>query len=233
MLIAGLLACFPPEPIAAATGTGVATRVVPRPGRVALTFDDGPNPRWTPVVLDVLDEYDVKATFFVNGFRVVDNPELTAEIVRRGHSLQNHTYGHNRLPQLSDAGIMRDIVRGADAIRDAAGTESTCLRPPWGLSNSRVRRIAAEAGEKVVLWTIDSEDWNHQSSTRAIDYVLEDLRPGDIILMHDSLGWVARDALPVIITAARRMGLEFDTLCDHRSDHLTWESAPVGAFVND
>lgn len=200
---------------------------------MALTFDDGPNPRWTPVVLDVLDEYAVKATFFVNGFRVEAYPELAAEIVRRGHSLQNHTYGHNRLPPLSDAGILRDIVRGEDSIREAAGVECTCLRPPWGLTSGRVRRIAGAAGESIVLWTIDSQDWNYQSAARTIEIVLAEVQAGDVILMHDSVGWVARDALPVIIAAVRAAGLEFDTLCDFRNDHLMRDVAPVGSLAND
>lgn len=221
------------SPTAVATSNVVATRVGPRPGRVALTFDDGPNPTWTPVVLDVLDEYDVKATFFVNGFRVKAYPEIAVEIVRRGHSLQNHTYGHNRLTLLSDGGIRHDIVRGADVIQEATGAVCTCLRPPWGMTSSRVRRIAGAAGESVVLWTIDSRDWLHQSAARTIELVLEDLGAGDIILMHDSVGWVARDALPVIIATARSRGLEFDTLCDQRSDHLLRESAPYGALAND
>jgi peptidoglycan/xylan/chitin deacetylase (PgdA/CDA1 family) len=230
-VIAGLLGAVAPEAIA--RGDAVPTRVRPRPGRVALTFDDGPHPTWTPVVLDVLDEYGVKATFFVNGFRVQAYPEVAAEIVRRGHSLQNHTYGHNRLPLLSDGGIRHDIVRGADTIFEATGAVCTCLRPPWGLVNSRVRRVTADAGESIILWTVDSMDYSHQSAARTVETVLEDLGAGDIILMHDSLGWVARDALPVIIATVRARGLEFDTLCDQRSDHLLREDAPHGALAND
>jgi peptidoglycan-N-acetylglucosamine deacetylase len=228
LVVAGLFAGIVPEPIAIAIEAGrvPAVRTTPHQGRVALTFDDGPNPTWTPVVLDVLDAYGVKATFFVNGFRVRAYPEVAAEIVRRGHSLQNHTYGHNRLPQLSDAGILRDILRGADSIREAAGVECTCLRPPWGLTSGRVRRIAGAAGESIVLWTIDSMDWNYQSAARTIDIVLGEVQAGDVILMHDSVGWVARDALPVIIAAVRAAGLEFETLCEVRNAPLAADLAP-------
>jgi peptidoglycan/xylan/chitin deacetylase (PgdA/CDA1 family) len=194
-------------------------RVVPRPGRVALTFDDGPHPKWTPVVLDVLEEYDVRATFFVNGFRVDAYPEVAAEVVRRGHSLQNHGYGHQRLTELSDRGVRSDIVRGAESIIDATGIAPTCLRPPWGLTSGRIRGIAGGTGEMTVLWTVDSADYAHQSGAKSIERVLHDLHAGDIILMHDSIGWAARDALPTIIEAVRAAGLEFDTICDDRWPH--------------
>lgn len=192
----------------------VEVRVVPRPGRVALTFDDGPNPVWTPVILDILDAYDVKATFFVNGFRVDAYPEVAAEVVRRGHSLQNHGYGHQRVTELGNGGVMREIVRGAVSITAATGTTPTCFRPGWGLTSDRIRRIAAENGEAVVLWSVDSHDYGHQSGAGNIASVLKDLQDGDVILMHDSIGWAARDSLPVIIEAVRALGLEFDTICD-------------------
>lgn len=187
---------------------------------MALTFDDGPHPEWTPVVLDALDEFGIKATFFVNGFRVDMHPELAAEIVRRGHSLQNHTFGHNRLIELSDYGVTRDIARGEESIRAATGTEPTCLRPPWGESNGRVRSAAAQEGERVVMWTIDTLDWLHRSPERTVAAVAAELEPGAVILLHDSLGWVTRDALRGIVVAVRGAGLEFDTICDERSDHL-------------
>jgi len=95
-------------------------RTEPRPGRVALTFDDKLNPEWTPVILDVLDRYGVKATFFANGFRVDAHPEVAAEVVRRGHSLQNRGFGHAHVLTLGDAGVSREIVRGAESIAGGA-----------------------------------------------------------------------------------------------------------------
>lgn len=189
-------------------------RTEPRPGRVALTFDDGPNPKWTPVILDILDAYGVKATFFANGFRVVAFPEVAAEVVRRGHSLQNHGYGHAHVLELSDAGVTREIVRGAESIAAATGARTTCFRPGWGETSGRIRRLADEAGEVVVLWTVDTLDWLHQSATESVRRTLDGLQAGDVILMHDSIGWAARDALPVIIEAVRAAGLDFDAICD-------------------
>ena len=114
------------------------TRIVPRSGRVALTFDDGPDPEWTPVILDVLDEYDVKATFFVNGIRVAEYPEIASEVVRRGHSLQNHGYRHQLVTALSDAEVRREIVRSAETITRQTGVTPTCFRPPWEIGRAHV-----------------------------------------------------------------------------------------------
>lgn len=206
--------------LVAGTGTARAEedtasyRTEPRPGRVALTFDDGPNPKWTPVILDVLDAYGVKATFFANGFRVDAYPEVAADVVRRGHSLQNHGYGHAHVLELSDAGVTGEIVGGAESIAAITGVRTTCFRPGWGESNGRIRGLASEAGEVVVLWTVDTLDWLHQSAAESVRRTLDGLQAGDVILMHDSIGWVARDALPVIIEAVRAAGLEFDTICD-------------------
>ncbi len=213
--VVALVACFASTPgVAAANDDCASFRTEPRPGRVALTFDDGPNPEWTPVILDVLDRYGVKATFFVNGFRVDAYPEVAAEIVRRGHSLQNHGYGHAHVLTLSDAGVAREIVGGARSITTATGSRSTCFRPGWGETSARIRRVAAEEGEAIVLWTVDSADYVHLSGAGIVRRVLPGLSGGDIILMHDSIGWAARDALPAIIEAVRAAGLEFDTLCD-------------------
>jgi len=164
-------------------------RTEPRPGRVALTFDDKLNPEWTPVILDVLDRYGVKATFFANGFRVDAHPEVAAEVVRRGHSLQNRGFGHAHVLTLGDAGVSREIVRGAESIAAATGARSTCFRSGWAETSARIRRVAAEAGEVVVLWTLDSADYAHLSAAWTIRRVLPELHDGDIILMHDSIGW--------------------------------------------
>ena len=195
---------------------GRPIRTVPRPGRVALTFDDGPNPTWTPVILDLLDEYQVKATFFVNGYRILAYPDLAAEVVRRGHSLQNHGYGHQRMTEVSDTVARLEVVRGAQSILDDAGVVSTCFRPGWGLSSARTRRITADVHHATLLWTVDSGDYAHQSGAGNIARILADLDAGDVVLMHDSIGWAARDSLPTIIEAVRAAGMEFDTLCDPR-----------------
>ena len=189
--------------------------VVPRAGRVALTFDDGPNERWTPVILEILERYDVKATFFVNGFRVERRPDVARAIVAAGHSLQNHTYGHENLPTLSARLVTWSLVEGNRAITEATGVSPNCVRPPWGATTSRVDAIARSHDLEPVIWTFSTRDYVSQSAS-VVERSFGDIRDGDVILMHDSIGWVWREALPMLIEGIRARGLEFDTICVER-----------------
>lgn len=208
-LVVGLVAAP-----ALAQESGDPTRITPRPGRVALTFDDGPDPEWTPVILDLLDQYGVKATFFVLGTQVAEYPEIARDVVRRGHSLQNHGYRHYLLTTLGDLEARREIVRGAEIITRHTGVTPTCFRPPYGQFDGRIPALAAEAGQTIVLWSVDSADYYYQTTGGVINETVGGLHDGAVILMHDTLGGVLSEALPVIIEAVRAAGLEFDTLCD-------------------
>jgi peptidoglycan/xylan/chitin deacetylase (PgdA/CDA1 family) len=187
----------------------------PLPGTVAFTFDDGPHPRWTPYILDVLDRLDVKATFFVNGFRVERYPEIARDIVERGHSLQNHGYGHGNLTLWSDAAVARDVTRGTRAILEATGHVPTCMRPPFGATSKRTTAIIEGLGLRVLIWDENSRDYAHQSSEvlRAISHQWED---GEDVLMHDSNGYLYDDGvLEDLIAEVRSRGLGFSTLCEN------------------
>lgn len=201
--------------VAPASATSSLARLEPRHGRVALTFDDGPHPKWTPVILDVLDEYDVTATFFITGFRAEHYPELVAEIVRRGHSVQVHGYAHALMTGFSSTWVRTDLERNIAQIVAAGGSPS-CWRPPYGASNQRVRDIATDLGLDTVLWDADSGDYAGASVTGAVRNVLRGLEDGDVILMHDLYGFIHDDSLPQIIDAVRARGLRFDTICDDR-----------------
>jgi peptidoglycan/xylan/chitin deacetylase (PgdA/CDA1 family) len=189
----------------------------PRGGTIALTFDDGPDPRWTPVILDILDAYGVKATFFVVGWKVNQHPELVAETLARGHSVQSHSYGHSVLTQLGSQSLSRDLSRSIDAIQTATGTRPTCLRPRQGITSSRVDAIAASLGLTMVIWDDDSGDWDHQSSAVLRRWAQDPNRwtDGDVILAHDTLGYVWQSVLGEVIESIRVRGLEFDTICNN------------------
>lgn len=203
-------------------------RVEPRADRVALTFDDGPHPIWTPVILDLLDQYDVTATFFITGFRAERHPELVAEIVRRGHSVQPHGWAHALMTSFSSTWVRDDLQRNVDQIVAAGGATPTCWRPPHGVSNDRVRGVAADLGLDTALWDADSRDYVHSSANLAVRNVLDDLRPGDVILMHDLYGFIHDDSLPVIIEAIRARGWRFDTICDDRPLQGFEVERPIG-----
>lgn len=197
----------------------------PPPGTIALTFDDGPNPAWTPQVLDLLDRYDAKATFFVVGYLAERHPDLVAEIARRGHTVANHSYSHPQLPTLSDDAIRDQLRVTDDAIAAAGVARPTCLRPPYGATNARVESVAAGAGLRTVLWTVDPEDWRRPGAD-ALRARVARAGSGDIVGMHDGGGDRSHTvaALPGILEDLRARGLRSVSLCD------TAPPAPVGSF---
>jgi peptidoglycan-N-acetylglucosamine deacetylase len=187
--------------------------VRPRPGRVALTFDDGPHPHWTIPLLDLLDRHGVRATFFVLGEYVQAYPEIAREIARRGHSVQNHTWSHPILTSLPEASIRLQFERTGDAITRHTGTAAVCMRPPYMETNDRVRRVARSIGLVEVLWDQDPQEWRTRSVSLTVDDLLAHTKPGDIILLHDALGAVVLPALGVLIPALQARGMEFDRIC--------------------
>lgn len=191
-----------------------AVWVEPRPGTVALTFDDGPDPRWTPVILSILDDHGAKATFFMVGWKVEAHPELAREVLRRGHSVQSHSYGHGALTGYGDESLRRDLSRSIEAIEAATGTTPTCLRPPWGITSSRVTAMAQSLGLAVVIWDRDSGDWDHGSAGALRRLAAGDRwGDGDVILAHDSLGYLWAPVLSEVIEAIRSRGLGLNIIC--------------------
>ncbi|MBM3663514.1 MAG: polysaccharide deacetylase family protein [Actinobacteria bacterium] len=156
---------------------------------VALTFDDGPDPRWTPQILDILAENDVTATFFVLGRVAQQYPELLDRIVREGHRIGNHTSSHPRLPRLSDQGVA-DEIGPIDAWFAYRGIETRCVRPPYGEVNERVDNIirTASGNDHTMLWSIDTRDWQRPAAGTIVERITSQLQPGAVILMHDGGG---------------------------------------------
>jgi peptidoglycan/xylan/chitin deacetylase (PgdA/CDA1 family) len=200
---------------AAPTTDAPPVRIVPRSGTLALTFDDGPDPRWTPVLLDILDAYGVKATFFVLGWKVDAYPYLAREMVARGHSLQVHSYQHFNLTTLSDARVTRELQHTSDAIQRATGVVPTCFRPPGGYTNRRVRALAASLGFTQVLWSADSGDYSHQSTAALRAWAVRTpWHSGDVALGHEIWGSIWQYALGDVIQTIRSRNLSFDTICE-------------------
>lgn len=153
---------------------------------VALTFDDGPDPRSTPALLDLLRAENVPATFFCIGRNIAANPKLTARIASEGHLLGNHTYTHSNATNFFGLARLTDeMTRTQSAVRDAAGVAPIYFRPPMGLSNPRVFKAAASLGLKVVGWTARGIDTQIRDSNRVVQRILRGVGPGSIILLHD------------------------------------------------
>ncbi|HZU81938.1 MAG TPA: polysaccharide deacetylase family protein [Polyangiaceae bacterium] len=155
---------------------------------VALTFDDGPHPRWTPRVLDLLRERGVTATFFVVGRKVESHPDVVRAIVERGHAVGLHSYSHDRLFALrSERWVRTDLQRGIAAVERVTGRRPVLFRPPIGHTNPIVARVADALDLTVVGWTVAGRDG--VASARPEDVaarVRRDLRDGAIVLLHDA-----------------------------------------------
>ena len=158
--------------------------------RIALTFDDGPHPIHTARLLDALAARDVPVTFFVLGSQVNANPGLAARMVREGHEIANHSFSHPDLTRLGAAGIRTELARTRDAIFQATGVTTTQFRPPYGSQNAAVRNVAAEFGYPIILWSVDTRDWETRNVNSILSHFVDRngnirIRDRDIILMHD------------------------------------------------
>ena len=181
---------------------------------VALTFDDGPHPRFTRSVLDALDAAGARATFFVIGEKGVRHPELLREVVARGHLVGVHGDRHDRLLSLrSTARVRADLSRAVETLATATGERPRLYRPAVGQTNPRIARIAAELGLTIVGWSVRGRDGIRTDPERVVERVVSRLRNGAIVLLHDAAERddhepAAGAALPSILAAMRERGLE-------------------------
>jgi len=186
--------------------------------RVALTFDDGPDDRSTPALLELLRERGVQVAFFGVGKRVAAYPEIAARIVREGHLLENHSHAHSNATNFfSVARLRSELNQAQEAIRQATGVAPTCFRPPMGLSNPRVFRAAREAGLKVVGWSARGLDTKVADSNEVVSRICRRIEPGGIILLHDGNIPPERLVTTVKTLLDRLRSLDYEVV---RLDHL-------------
>jgi polysaccharide deacetylase family sporulation protein PdaB len=176
---------------------------------IALTFDDGPDPVFTPKVVDILDKYDVKGTFFVIGKSVEEYPETAKLIVERGHEIGNHTYSHTNLGHIEKDLIQEEVDKAQEAILSATDTQPCLFRPPHGTYNDTVVDIVRDMGYRVVLWswTQDTIDWCNPGTNYIINKVLNNAHSGDIIIFHDAGGDRSQTVMalePIILELQKR-----------------------------
>ena len=154
-------------------------------GKVALTFDDGPHPRYTPAILAILDEYDIDATFFVIGRNVENYPDAFDALLTSGCEIGNHTYTHKNVGKMSEAELSRELELTEAAISGRCAIHPSLFRPPEGACGAHIERVSREMGYDIILWSIDTLDWAHTPSELIAEKVLGSIGDGDIILMHD------------------------------------------------
>lgn len=186
--------------------------------RVALTFDDVPDPRYTPAILDILAKYDVCATFFIVGNRAAKHPSLVKRIHNEGHIIGNHSYDHAVFSKLSLTNYQKQIWRTDTIIKNIVGYSPHFIRPPYGELLPQQVRWSKQAGFTIVNWDVDSVDWkNNPSSALVLQNIKRTLQPGSIILQHagggagQSLSGTI-NALPKLIEMLQSKGYELVTL---------------------
>jgi peptidoglycan-N-acetylglucosamine deacetylase len=201
----------PPAPAVDDIGTRRLTGYVRL--NVALTFDDGPHPEYTPAVLAILREHGVTATFCVVGAQVQSYPDLVREIAADGHALCNHTVTHDtKLPNKDEATIAAELADTHEAIVAAApGTEVHYFRAPGGNFAGNVNAVAEAHGLTPLGWSLDTEDWRKPGADTIRDRVIGGIHPGAIVLIHDGGGDRSASvaALPAIVTTLLDEGYRF------------------------
>ena len=202
----------PPEPKPAPKPTPAAPAPAPTTGNkvIALTFDDGPGP-YTAHLLDVLDQYGAKATFFLIGSKVSSQANVVRSIHARGHQLGNHSWSHPELPKLPVDQIAGEIDRTNNAIKQATGVTPAILRPPYGAVNGVVLEQLRLRGMSSILWSVDTRDWADRNSDIVCSRAVAGARPGAVILMHD-IHQTSVSAVPCILSALKQQGYSFVTV---------------------
>lgn len=185
--------------------------------KVALTFDDGPEENWTPKILDILKEKKVKATFFVIGQMAQAHPDMLKRIYQEGHVIGNHTFHHVDLQTLSTQQVEQEIETCADVIRKTVGKTPRLVRPPFGFHNAEVDNVIYSKDRIIVLWSLDTEDWQGPDSETIKARILPKMQNGYIILQHDGMNpklGGSLQALPDIIDELKAQGYVFVTISD-------------------
>ncbi|GGA12945.1 hypothetical protein GCM10008018_67390 [Paenibacillus marchantiophytorum] len=152
--------------------------------KVALTFDDGPDTRFTPKVLDTLKANHVKATFFVLGVKASSHPDVIRRMVNEGHVIGNHSYSHANLPKLTVDKFQNQIMSTESVLQGLIGYAPKLIRPPYGAINEEQVRWVADHHYLIVNWNVDSLDWKSLSSDQVLSNIMQQTKPGSIILQH-------------------------------------------------
>jgi peptidoglycan-N-acetylglucosamine deacetylase len=182
------------------TNTTHLPLVAATPGRIALTIDDGPDPIVTPKVLEILERYGCKATFFCVGLRVAEFPELAREILQRGHTIENHTQHHRwYFSLLGVGGLRQEIVRAQHTIGEVTGRLPRYFRAPAGLRNPLLEWVLIRERLRLVSWTRRGFDTIRSEPAQILQRLLRNLRDGDILLLHDGHAARGADGSPVIL----------------------------------
>lgn len=167
--------------------------------RIALTFDDGPHPKFTEIILKELDKYQMRATFFMVGKNVDAYPSIAKEVADAGHEIGNHSYSHPMFTRLSTEKVDAELQKTQDAVYNATGKTPLWLRPPYGaFDKARLGHIPLAKGLGIAYWSVDPMDWKQPGVDVISSRVLNSTTPGAIVLLHD-IHQQTTQALPAIL----------------------------------
>lgn len=184
--------------------------------RVALTFDDGPDVRYTPKVLDVLKKHNVKATFFLVGSRAKAHEELVKRMHDEGHSIGNHTFWHPNLPKEELDRLHWELTETDKTLEGIIGYKPDLFRSPYGALNEEMLKMLEDMNKTTIGWDVDTLDWKQLEADEIADNALSNVKFGSIILMHDGGDWSmdlsTAEGLDKIITKLKEDKTEFVTV---------------------
>lgn len=187
---------------------------------ISLTFDDGPDNRYTPQILDILKNKGVKATFFITGIKAEKYPQVLRRINLEGHQIGSHGYQHEKFSNLEPEGIKDDFSKMETLLKNTLGSlpEQKIFRPPFGALDPQSVETIDKLGYKIVLWNVDSLDWRSLTANQVVENILSKVKNGSIILQHSAAGGPEEDlsgtvkALDTLITKLRAKGFRFVTI---------------------
>ncbi len=184
--------------------------------KIALTFDDGPHPTQTKEILDILDTYRIKATFFVVGKNIDISPEILKLTAEQGHEIGNHTYDHRYKSLKNKQNIINEINETSDLIYKTCGYKTTLFRPPGGSVTTIMKEATQKCEHKIILWNVDTKDWTHNSVEKIVKNVNKNTNNGSIILFHDYISdnTPTIEALKEIIPTLIEKGYSFCTVSE-------------------
>jgi peptidoglycan-N-acetylglucosamine deacetylase len=187
--------------------------------RLALTFDDGPDPDWTPRLLDALGAADVRATFFLIGERAARSPALVRRMAAEGHEIANHSWSHRSLWLCGPRATADEIERAHARLADLAGEPPRHFRPPWGMVNAAMFATLRRVDERCVFWSIQPEGQRPRPAADQVAYVLARAHAGAIVDLHDAEGTRGAPArllaaFPALLGGLRERGYALTTVAD-------------------
>ena len=190
---------------------------------IALTFDDGPDRKLTPRLLDLLAQHHIHATFFVVGENAAQYPEILQRAVREGHEIGNHSWSHPNFAKMSEESVRSQVGRTEQAIVNATGVRPTLLRPPYGSITARQKHwLHDELGYEIILWDVDPLDWKNPGPSVVTNRILKETRAGSIVLSHDIHAQTI-EAMPQTLRELEERGFKFVTV----SELLKMATAPT------